>query len=453
MCLPQQCSGNAVFPYAGRDCSIHPLRNARVRAWGVALIAAASAVCWLPAALAASPGVRRLPAPLPGPLAGVTLSDLEQLAEANHPGLRAAEQRVRAQRGRTLQAGLYPNPSGGYLATEIGNEGSNGQHGGYVGQTIVTKDKLALAVRLGQRGITQSRQEWAVLRQRVLNDVRSTYYRLLILQRRLQVTEQLIELSENAVQLVRASEQALDARRTDVLQAEVQAERARLAHRRLEVEIQAVWQQMAALTGADGMRQTLVGDVEAIEMELDWEEVNGRAQAESPQLADAIARVEVARAALSLAVARRWPNLNSQVTLQNDAATGDEFVGVQLGAKLPLWNRNQGNIVRARADLFEAHQNVERARRALQYDLSAAYREYRAATASVEAYRERILARAEESMRLATAGFRAGEAPYLDVLAAQQTLFRSNLEYLNSLELLWTSRQKLLSFGLTNSFQ
>src|SRR5205814_6980803 len=58
----------------------------------------------------------------PDPFRGAPLSlgDLEQIALGRNPTLAQAAAAVEASRGKALQAGLYPNPTVGNIAEQIG---------------------------------------------------------------------------------------------------------------------------------------------------------------------------------------------------------------------------------------------------------------------------------------------------------------------------------------------
>src|SRR5580658_4516714 len=75
------------------------------------------------------------------------LDDLEEKALQQNPTLSESEAAVRSAQARKLQAGLWPNPTVGYLGDEIaGGLGVNGgRQGGFIEQTIVLGRKLYLA--------------------------------------------------------------------------------------------------------------------------------------------------------------------------------------------------------------------------------------------------------------------------------------------------------------------
>ena len=58
-----------------------------------------------------------------------------------------------------------------------------------------------------------------------------------------------------------------------------------------------------------------------------------------------------AEAVLSRECAARVPNVDVQAGVQYDNATRDTIAGVQAGVPLPVFNRNQGNIRQAEAEL------------------------------------------------------------------------------------------------------
>ena len=76
-----------------------------------------------------------------------SLDALHEMARANHPGLRGAAANVEAARGLMVQAGLPPNPSVGYQADTVRTMNTNGYHGAYLQQTIITASQLDIAAQ------------------------------------------------------------------------------------------------------------------------------------------------------------------------------------------------------------------------------------------------------------------------------------------------------------------
>ena len=58
---------------------------------------------------------------------------------------------------------------------------------------------------------------------------------------------------------------------------------------------------------------------------------------------------------------------------------------------------------------------------------------------------------AKQTIDLVTQGFEAGEVPYVDLLTAQRTFFQANLDYMDSLERLWSAVKYIEGFTLDES--
>jgi len=373
-------------------------------------------------------------APEPGQPATLTLAQLEETAAKCNPTLAQAAARVQAAHGQFLQAGLYPNPVVGYQAVEIGDEGRAGQQGGFVGQEVVTAGKLRLGQQIVAEEIRQAECALQTQRCRVLTDVRRAFYEAFVAQREIDLTNELVRIGEQGVRAAEQLMKAKEAARTDLLQARIEADLAKILQQKACNRHIAAWRGLAAVVGDPALPPVcLVGNLREGIVDCTWEGAMNRLLAESPQLAGAQAGVARAQAALSREWAGRVPNVDLQMGMQYDNATQDQIAGVQVGVPLPIFNRNQGNIRRAQADLIVAQNEVARTRLALQQRLAAVFGQYATARQQVDKYASDIVPNAEETLKLVSAGYRQGEFGYLMLLTAQRTYFQTNLAYLDAL--------------------
>jgi len=364
----------------------------------------------------------------------MTLAELEEMAVRCNPTLAQAAARVQATRGQYLQAGLYPNPVIGYQGSEIGDDGRAGQQGGFIGQEVVTAGKLRLNRAVASQEIQQAEYAWQAQRLRVLTDVRRGFYDALFAQRAVELTEQLVRIGDQGVKAAEELFKAKEVARTDVLQARIEADSAKILLEKARNRHAAAWRGLAAIVGNPLMQPaSLAGNLQDGMVQLGWEDTLNRLLAESPQLAGAQAGVARARAALSRECAGRYPNVELQAGVQYDNATQDTIAGVQVGVPLPIFNRNQGNIQKAQSELIAAQHEVQRVRLALQQRLAAVFEQYATARQQVDKYANDILPNAQESLKLVIAGYRQGEFSYLVLLTAQRTYFQTNLAYLDAL--------------------
>ena len=388
-----------------------------------------------------------LPAPSPpsstvdGALA---LEDLERLALESNPTLVQAAMAVRAAEGDYVQAGLYPNPVAAYVGDEIGGDGSAGLQGGGISQEIVTAGKRRLGQAVAYGEIQQSRFAWQTQQQRVLNDVRVGYYETLMAQKLVEVNEQLVAIENQIVESTRQLRAAAEVSEVDVLQATVEAERASLDLSQARDLHQAAWRRLASVIGRPNMEPVrLSGNVTDTLPVITWEDVIARLMAHSPELAEASAGVERARSNVALQCAERIPNVQVGTAVKRDTSSGYTVVDLEVAVPLPIFNRNQGNILRAHAALTAAEKEVRRVELELHNRLAATFQQYVNARRRAEKYVNTILPNASKLLELTRIAYREGEFEYLTLLTSQRTYYDTNLEYLSSLEELWTRSVEL----------
>ena len=374
----------------------------------------------------------------------LTLHDLEQIALESNPTLVQAGMAVQAAEGRYVQAGLCPNPEMVYIADEMGNDGTEGLQGMGVGQEIVTNRKLRLGRAVASHEVQQARHGLEAQRWRVLNDVRAGYYQVLLAQRMIELNQELVRIGQEGVDLTAKALEQGEVSRADVLQARIEAETAGLGLVEAQNRHRAAWQRLAAVLGQPEKEpQPLAGQLEEDLPEFTWDDTLREILARSPELARARAGVERARCELALAYAERKPNFVVEGAAKYDTGSYFTVADVAVVVPLPLFNRNQGNIMGAQAGLIAAEREVRRVELELQDRLADAFEQYANARQHVQTYTDTILPDARQSLDLIGAGYREGEFGYLELLTAQRTFFDVNLNYLNSLGQLWAQTVEL----------
>lgn len=364
----------------------------------------------------------------------LTLAELEEMALQNNPTLSQASALVNKARGVYDQVGQYPNPSVGYFGEEMGEAGTAGKQGGFISQSIVTADKLDLNRAVIGRDIETAQWRLQAQRFRVLTDVRLRFYEVLGAQRAVQTAR---ELKEVAAAGVEAAQELLEARqgtRTDLLQARVELSQVRIQLDNARNRYEAAWRRLVNVVGRPDLPPVrLKGALDEAPPEFEWEETYDTLLATSPEFQAALTRIEHARAQVRRQEVQAIPNLTARVGVAHDNGSGRTLASAELGAVLPVFNRNEGNTLAAVAELRRAQQEVERLRLSLRDRLAVAFRDYRNARQQVKKYRQAILPDARENLELTEEGYRAGEFDFLTVLVARRSFFETKLAYVESL--------------------
>ncbi len=389
------------------------------------------------------------------PDAPFTLAELEGIAFQSNPTLAAAAARMESARERQVQTGLYPNPIVGYHATEIGNRGTAGVQGGFISQRFITGGKLQLDQAIAGKEIDEAHFQLHAQEQRVLSDVRIRFYDTIVAQRRLQLTKELARLGDD---LVKATETLLEGQlgtENDLLQAQIKADEAHILYDNAHNQKSEAWRRLATVIGVPTMQMTpLTGKLDDDLSTLDWNDCCGMVLESNPELHAVRTRVERASIVLRRAKKEPIPNVDLSVSVRHNNITNSDVANVQVGIPIPIFNKNQGNIRAAEAEWVAACNDVKRIELDLQDRLAVAYRRYANARQQVKRYSQRMVPRAERSLKLVTDGYEKGQVKYLTLLTAQQTYLQVNLSFLDALREIQASSAviegQLLSGSLTN---
>ncbi len=394
--------------------------------------------------------------------AGVTLTALEQMALKNNPTLAQAEAAIRAAEGRRKQAGLWPNPLVGYAGEEFAFRAlsNKSEHFFFIEQDILTGGKLKKSQRIFEHEREQATAQSEAQRQRVLNAVRMLYYQALGAQALVEVRAELATLTREAVRVTDELFNIGQADQSDQLEIEIESQKAELDLLAAQNQQAQVWQLLAAAVGDPLLRpEPLAGDLEKDLPLFNREQMLAITLGGSPELRAAKANLEKARAAVARAKAERAPDLfvrgglgySTERLELGDAPfprrTGPEAT-IEIGVRLPVFNRNQGGIAAAEAEQASAEREVQRVELSLRARFAAAFTNYANAARLVEGYRDVILPRAKKSFELYNASFRQMAAAYPQVLIARRSMYQMRADYLAALVMMRQEAVRLQGYLL-----
>lgn len=353
-----------------------------------------------------------------------SLRDLEALSLESNPALAEARSRIEVAHGDTWQAGLPPNPTLGYVANEVGNEGTLGQHGAYAGQRFVRGGKLQLSREVQRQEVQRLRAEYEVARQRVLTDVRAVYFEIIWLQQSIELLQRFLETNRQALTIANQLYQAGDNTKSDVLLAEIEFEQTATEIEALGANYEAKWRELKRVVGLPQLNVAPLSPVAVEDPELTWEQAL-RLMDQSPRLAALRAEVARSQMALRRAIAEPIPDLNAQLSVQYDFGSSDTFAGLQLGMPIPIRNQNQGGIYAAGANVRATMQKMDRVQMLIGKQLAVKFGAYQNARKRLQRIAVRIVPKAEEVVKIALEAYKAGEVGMPDVLNAQGSMLKA----------------------------
>ncbi len=391
-----------------------------------------------------------------------TLDDAQHLAASSNPTLRQAEAEIRAAKARAQQAALYPNPSIGYTGDEIrGGSINGGKQGFFLEQSIVTAGKLGKARAVFEKDMRVAELQAEAQKTRVVTAVKMAFYRVLAAQELLELRRDLnqigLQYQESQDDLVRTGQ--ID--ESEKLDTDIEVQRLHLAVIEQAGMLREEWRRLVALIGQPDLPQSAVaGDLEHGWPELDELQILQTIATQSPltRAADA----STARAAAEIARARSQviPDISLLGGLEYNnepLGTVPQAIGweglAEISVQIPIFNRNQGNIADARADLDRSRLEQQRVQLMLRERAASLLDQYGTSKIIATQYRDEILPRAKKANTLMTEKYGQMLAAYPRMLAVRRKHFMLAAEYVQFLESLWTTGTALQGFLLTDGLE
>ncbi len=342
-----------------------------------------------------------------------------------------------AAQGRFIQAGLYFNPTVGWTASDLNTRpNAAGKQGPTFNQIIVTGNKLGLARAAAAQGIAVA--DWTAITRYfdVVSRLRAAFYDTLAAQREVTVNENLVAIAAQGLQSTEKLLKAGTGARPDVLRAQVDLG---LFRNRLDVSkrrAEASWRLLAVAAGQPTMEpRPLVGRLEDEPPVYEYGHLQAHILENSAEVRTAYAAVAEAEGLLRRAMAEVCPNIQIQISPQYFFDDQRPGAAATISAPIPIFNRNQGNILAARAEVGRTYQVVRQVELSLTQRLTLAYQRYRAGLEQAGTFSKSILPDAAEALRLVQLGYAKGDTryDYTAVLQAQNTLAQAQLGYVGVL--------------------
>ena len=354
----------------------------------------------------------------------VTLEQLLELARIESPTLNSARASALSVRSGIQTARAIPNPQIEFLAGEnrarrgLGTSGTGTELG--IAQPLENPALRAARIGAAESNAEAAEAAVAVTEADVVADIRQRWFGVLRAQEEVQAARDDLALTEQILERIRVRVRTGESPRFDLVRAETEVA---VARRNVQTALLRVAQSKAQLrqSVAPGLPPdfSVEGD---LQQPLDAPSVESLRQAvveRNPALR--VASAEIGRAERQIGVERGLVLPNAAIRLL--ASTAPEVTSIQAGVFLtvPIFDRRQGAIRSAQAELERARFDAERRRFELSQGFESALQAYQASLAQVRALEGGIIFGARSSLEIAEAAYRFGERGIIEFLDAQRT--------------------------------
>ncbi|MBC8116427.1 MAG: TolC family protein, partial [Candidatus Saccharimonas sp.] len=303
------------------------------------------------------------------------------------------------------------------------------------------------------REVVQAEFRYVRTRFELLTAVRQGYFVTLAAQRRVEVLTRLVDIAGKSQQATSRLQEAGEGTRSDTLLFEIELEKAELGLENAETKWRATERQLVAILGLRDLQLSRIrGDLtESLEGVATQVLLDGFV----PYNADvqfAEQEVERNRFLLQRAIVQPFPNVTIYGGYQYQVQPLHNMGMLQASVPLPFWNRNEGNIASANAQIFKAQATVEQVQNLIAKQMADAAGRYRIADQQARRYEQKIIPKAREGVKIMQEGFAQGQFDFLRLLQTQRALVDANLGYIDALETRWLSAAELAGLAQIEAF-
>ncbi len=371
---------------------------------------------WYSAPLSAGAQLQEVPPRL-------SLTDALQIATRHNPGLQAETTAKQIARGDATAAALLPNPE-----LQLRSEGFRG--GSFtdrqelfveVSQEIQTAGKASRREAVAGANLLATEADVDNAARLLRFAVKQTYFQIVLAKTDLAVARDLLADFDRTI---RSKEEQFEV--GEISGAElrrVQVERFRVFDDVVAGELN-LKQAKAALLALLGFPDSTV-EFDVTEQLVKGESIGNLAPLHvealqtRPDLKAQRQRVVRAREQIGLEQARRIPNLFPFVGYKRDFTEDSVMFGV--AAPLPLFNRNQGGVVRAKAEEERESFQFRRLETQARLEVDQAFNRFESERRRLEGLETEYLPKARESREIAEAAHKLGAIDLTAFLDAQRT--------------------------------
>lgn len=366
-------------------------------------------------------------APPPEPTGDVTLSQALAATLARNPDLVAAGYELTAGDARIMQAGLRPNPE---LTLDLEDFAGSGAARNV--RSLQSTLSLSQVIELGGKRMRRvdaalsDRQRIGVEQQARELDVLAETARRFI---DLVVAQDKVRLAQTAVELADRTRQALASRVAAARSPEAELSRARIAVTRAELDavqarstLDSARHALAAMWGGTDARfGSARADLFGLPALTPFESLVERLE-RNPDFALFASQARLRDAELRLAQAAARPNLTVGLGVRRFETSKDAALVAGFTVGLPVFDRNQGNIVEAIARRRQTDAEAHAARVRAVATLYALYQQASISRQQLATLQSDALPQAETALVQTQVGYDRGRFSYLELAAAQQDL-------------------------------
>jgi outer membrane protein TolC len=369
------------------------------------------------------------------------LSDYLAYAALNNPDLEAAFNRFKAALEQLPQAKALPDPrfTYKYFIEEIETRVGPQRHSFGISQLFPWFGKLQLRGDVAAQATNAAQQRYQAAKLKLFFEVKSAYYEYYYLAKSIDVTKENISLITHLETVARSRYKTAAGTHPDVIRAQVELGKLEDRYRSLLDMRQPVIAGLnAALNRPVDMNIPMPDEIVTEQVEIVDTQLLTELTKNNPQLKELDFEIAQNKQRIDLAGKSYYPDFTLGLSFidtgdafaSNPSDSGKDPVIASVSVNLPLWTgKYDAAVSQARYEHIASIRQKKATTNSLSSDLKMALYRFRDAERKIDLYRDALLPKAKESLKVTEAGFRTAGGGFTDLIDAQQILLEFSLSY------------------------
>jgi cobalt-zinc-cadmium efflux system outer membrane protein len=353
-----------------------------------------------------------------------------EVAESSNLELQAARQQRAIRLAGLKMAGQIPNPIISFAAAR------DTPHESVLwDQVVELGGKRGKRIAVGREEQKATEIDITLLSRNIRQRTREAFYRVLWSRAQTEQAKAALELATRIRDIVQQRFEAGDVAQLEVIQSQVELERATADYDlTAQAEKIAAAQFAALLNRPLDTPWNLQGRLSDIPGPESLEALTATALRSSAEIQRTTQELQVEQRRLALAKAQRIPNLDLQAGADLNSPP-DFNVGPrgQIGISLPIFYRGQGEVAQSTAQLDFLRLSLQALRTIASAQVVGAYFDYTGKVRQTAQYDKRIVPQTMRLQEMAEDSYRSGKSNLLTLIDAQRRLNETRRAYLDSL--------------------
>jgi cobalt-zinc-cadmium efflux system outer membrane protein len=362
----------------------------------------------------------------------LTLKAALQRALAANPRLTAAERDVGIATGQRIQAGALINPE---LSYEQDNSFGSGRYRGtksaettlQISQLFELFGKRDARIAVGQAGVEAAAIQRKAVRLEVLSETAVAFLGVLGAQRRVRILDEQIAAIDKLTPLLHRRVDAGASSPAEIGRAEVASALVKADRERVNSTLASARRELAVLMGDALAKFSVVsGRLDDLGRPPSFQAVVAAIDS-NPQLMRWTAVYAQRNAELLIARLKPYPDVRVSAGWRHYNETGDDAVRLSLSVPIPVFDRNQGNILSAQESLAKTRAEREANRNTLIVLAGRAYDSLQGSLRELKVLRDVAIPKSSQAADAIFEGYGQGRFTLLEVLDAQASVAQARL--------------------------